>query len=283
MRCFSSLCLVGFLGRAGRSMMKAIVLGYILTGPINNLGLNAREVVRVFTCSTVLTYNLTKVRFDLMTKPFQNALVGSKEQLEQIKHEFRAIVDIVEPIRSEVEDSEEFNTTLKPKRQMTERIPEQYHQMYSQKLVKRCKSQLENGVKRCKHEFQKVYDQCNLKLPIVIRTLMCWPLKIDFVCSSSEMFGDEDEICSPDEVINEEFGQDYGKLMNAEEELIGGLDGVQIAYEFVDIEQHSGYLYRISFCLDRSTYVLLYITELLRKLVKKSYDSLKRRKNRLIW
>lgn len=63
-------------------------LSYIL-GPIENLSINAKEVIRVFTCSSILTFNLTKTRFDLMTKPFQEAIMGAKADLTEVKNTLR--------------------------------------------------------------------------------------------------------------------------------------------------------------------------------------------------
>lgn len=62
--------------------MKALVLGYVIAGPIFNIAYNGKEVVRTFACSTQLTYNLTKTRFELMFKPFQQVclLIGTITQ-----------------------------------------------------------------------------------------------------------------------------------------------------------------------------------------------------------
>lgn len=237
-RCFSSLCLVSFLGRAGCGMLKAIVFSCILTGPINNISLNAREVVRVFTCSAVMTYNLSMVRFDLMTKPFQAALSGSKDNLDQMKDEFRTLVDITEPIKLEVEG---YNGTGSEGRRKRESA-EAYQRNYEQKLENRCMIQLERGVQRCKRAFSDVYLKCHEKLPSLVNVLLCWPLKIDFACSASRLFGDKEKICSSDGVIDPEFGRDYVQLKRAEQKLVGDLEQVEIKYEFVDMEHHRGYL-----------------------------------------
>ena len=74
-RCTSLLTVPAFLGRAGRGFLKALILGYVITGPIFNLTLNGKEVVRTFVCSAELTYNLTKTRVDLMFKPFQKVRI----------------------------------------------------------------------------------------------------------------------------------------------------------------------------------------------------------------
>ncbi|XP_062550681.1 protein sneaky [Armigeres subalbatus] len=236
-RCYSSLCLTGFLGKAGRGMLKAIVLTCILTGPINNICLNAREVVRVFTCSTELTYNLSKARFDLMAKPFQNALLGSKNNLEQVKEEFVGIVDIIEPIKEEVTGYDN-DSNYRQSRQSGE----QYRKRYVQKLRNRCEAQLQNGVKRCEQTFQKVYDDCHEKLPILVNYLLCWPMKLDLMCGASQVFGNKDAICSAENVVDSEFGEDYVQLIGEKEKLTGNLEDVNIQYEFVDIQHQEGYL-----------------------------------------
>lgn len=74
-RCVCLLTIPAFLGRAGRSVLKALVLGYVIAGPIFNLTYNGKEVIRTFACTTQLTYNLSKTRFDLMFKPFQQVTI----------------------------------------------------------------------------------------------------------------------------------------------------------------------------------------------------------------
>jgi hypothetical protein len=59
-------------------VLKAIVIVYVLAGPIQNMGNNGQEVVRTFACSTTLTYNLTKARFDLIFTPFAEAVLNMK-------------------------------------------------------------------------------------------------------------------------------------------------------------------------------------------------------------
>jgi hypothetical protein len=75
-RCISLLTLPIFCGRVGRGVLKAVVIAYILAGPVQNLATNGREVVRVFSCSVSLTYNLTKTRFELMVLPFAAAILN---------------------------------------------------------------------------------------------------------------------------------------------------------------------------------------------------------------
>lgn len=71
MRCICILTIPTFFGRAGRSVLRALIFGYVIAGPLFNLLFNTKEVIRTFGCTSQLTYNLTKTRFDLMFKPFQ--------------------------------------------------------------------------------------------------------------------------------------------------------------------------------------------------------------------
>lgn len=103
-RCISILILLGFCGKAGRSVLRTIIFTFILVGPIDNIIVNTKEVVRVFSCSTSLTYNLTKAKFDLLTSPFSDSLFNLEKNLSQIQQNFKLIKDVVEPIKHEVED-----------------------------------------------------------------------------------------------------------------------------------------------------------------------------------
>jgi len=54
-----------------------MVLGYIIAGPILNLTINAKEVMRCFSCTGQLTFNLSKTKYDLMLAPFYEVIFGT--------------------------------------------------------------------------------------------------------------------------------------------------------------------------------------------------------------
>lgn len=60
-----------------------------LIGPITNMGLNAKEVVRVFACSTQLSHNLSIAKRALMAEPIIKAMVGLKDEIGPVKDAFR--------------------------------------------------------------------------------------------------------------------------------------------------------------------------------------------------
>lgn len=207
----------------------------VLTGPINNICLNAGEVVRLFTCSAVLIYNLNLARVDLMTKPFQVALNISKDHF--IREEFEVLTNITEPIKLEVEGVVDGR--------MKRETAADYRESYKRKLDARCRAQLDHVLKRCKEALKEVYDECHRVLPILVRSMLCWPLKIDNICSTEQLFGKRQNVCSSERVVYSRFGEDYMNLKRSERSFVEDLMQVQITFEIFDKEHHEGYLWVI--------------------------------------
>lgn len=107
-RCITLLTFPNFGGKVGRGVLKAMVIAFIISGPIENLTNNGREVVRVFACTASLTFNLTKTRFELMFKPFVDAIFGIKADVKEVKDTLRSIKDVSAPITGEIEDEKEM-------------------------------------------------------------------------------------------------------------------------------------------------------------------------------
>lgn len=115
-RSISVLVWLEALGKEGRNLMKTFVIALILAGPIENIIENSMEVVRVFECSTHLTYNLTKTKFDLAVKPFTNAFMHIERNLSGVQKSFAEIDYVVTPIVREIEDKDDFNSPLVARR-----------------------------------------------------------------------------------------------------------------------------------------------------------------------
>ncbi|XP_035791120.1 protein sneaky-like isoform X2 [Anopheles albimanus] len=239
-RCIGTLCLTGFLGRAGRNVLKTLTITLVLAGPIGNMVLNGKEVARVLVCSSELAFNLTLTRVDLMSKPFQNALLGSRTRLPELKREFSEIVSIVEPLVREVEGSMEANHSAEQPGDGSILSAADYQDMYAAKLNERCLAQLETGVERCQRAFEKSYDECSESLPPVVNALLCWPMKIDLACSSAELFG-VGTVCKMEDVLDDDFGENYRLLKVAERQLTGGVSNVEMDFELPDLRNHPGF------------------------------------------
>lgn len=106
-RCVSVLTLPTAFGRTGRGVLRTFALTYILAGPLANLVTNSYEVVRVFGCTSQLTYNLTKTRYGILVGPYQTALAGMRHDEQLIFDTIESIHDVVEPLVEEVESQAE--------------------------------------------------------------------------------------------------------------------------------------------------------------------------------
>ena len=108
-RCISILTWLSALGKAGRHLIKTIIIALVLLGPIHNIVSNTKEVTRVFECTAYLSYNLTKTKVDLAITPFINAFIQMQNNLSAVQASFDEIEDVVFPIIQEVEGSDSTN------------------------------------------------------------------------------------------------------------------------------------------------------------------------------
>lgn len=77
-RCISCLILPSFSSKSGKGILKAIAVTYVIAGPIQNMIYNGAEVVRTFACMGYLSSNISKSNYELMFKPFKDALFNMK-------------------------------------------------------------------------------------------------------------------------------------------------------------------------------------------------------------
>lgn len=200
-----------------------------------------------------------------MMKPFQNAVFKMKDNMSEIQSVFGNVEKIINPIIEEVElddNTENINTTTITTTTTISSFKtfrsylitnstlegdklekaEIYQNHYKEKLRKRCELQLEKGENRCKKAFEDAYNDCYEKLPAVIDTLLCWPMKITLICNI-EVYGfskGENGICDPKNVLDENFGENYNNLKDIEDEFTKNITSVQINYEFINVEKIPG-------------------------------------------
>lgn len=250
-RCISLLAIPNFGGRSGRSVLKALVFAYIISGPIENLASNGKEVVRVFGCTTSLTYNLTRTRFELMFKPFKQALFGLKTEAHEIKDTIRTIRDVSAPIAGEIEDEKEMkklkeqNDYLDVSAKETKRTKEidekyntkgeqieaeRYEKNYMKKIEMRCENQFTKATLKCKNMFSKAYDGCYETVTWVAAWLLCWPMKLSFVCNIMEALGGKSR-CDPAKDIGHGFGEGYAYLKSSRSTLAQNFKDVKLQYK----------------------------------------------------
>ncbi|CAH1640153.1 unnamed protein product [Spodoptera littoralis] len=168
------------------------------------MGLNAREVVRVFACSTQLSFNLSKERYNLMLEPIKKTALSLQHEMDQMKNALRSVRDIVAPIELEIENVEEvarkqeqndnldllFKTLLRSSGIETKylNIPEKgledhFQKLYEKKLEYRCEYELTEAKKVCIEAFSLAYNTCCDKVRHVNAWLLCWPLRFKYACN----------------------------------------------------------------------------------------------------
>lgn len=214
--------------------------------------MNGKEVIRVFDCSTKLTFNLTKTRYDLMTKPFYNSLMGIKRNASQINDSFKIINTVMKPIKQEIEDDGTDSDTENQAAKTLDGDPkiwaaERRQQFYKNKIRKRCTSQMEKGAEKCKQAFNEAFLRCQEKLPPLVDTILCWPIKISVVCNIGNMFGGSifggRDICDPSAEIDENFGANYQELIS----ITSNFSAVKLNYTHLDkkkLDNFKGYFQR---------------------------------------
>jgi hypothetical protein len=77
-RCITCLTLPEFLSVAGKRFVQAAVIILMLAGPVENIGSNGREVLRLVSCFKDLTVNITVAGRDLILAPIQHIIYELK-------------------------------------------------------------------------------------------------------------------------------------------------------------------------------------------------------------
>ncbi|CAI6364641.1 unnamed protein product [Macrosiphum euphorbiae] len=205
-RCLGLLAMPTFCDKSGQRVLVTMVFAYVMAGPLNNIMRNGSEVIRVFTCSSALVFNLTKVRYELMFKPFQEALFNLRAETNEIKETINSINDVIDPIRQEFEsDSDDIvlherndyldDLEMKPSQMYNSKssgytknmykIPEpsEVETKYRDKLSRKCKGIITRADDKCKAAFQTSYNICKDSVHWSVNWALCWPMQVTFVCN----------------------------------------------------------------------------------------------------
>ncbi|XP_043494765.1 protein sneaky-like [Polistes fuscatus] len=252
-RCICILTFPAFFGRAGRTLLRALVLGYIIAGPIFNLTYNAKEVIRSFACTAKLTHNLTKTRIDLMFEPFHRAILEMRGNAGELKDALSSVRDLMSPIVEEIEGEEEmmrlkeendYLDEIQGDSKRSEEIEEKrgkemgdakseaefYSAKYKMKVESRCEEQLSRGAGRCRDMFADAYDKCYYKVTVFAAWLLCWPMKLTFVCNLVQALGGAN-ICDPDGKVDTGVGDGYVALKNTRKKFGKSIKDAKIQYK----------------------------------------------------
>ncbi|XP_020817400.1 DC-STAMP domain-containing protein 1 isoform X1 [Drosophila serrata] len=245
------LTFVQLAGRAGTLYLRAMAFALIIAGPIENLVSNAEEVSRVFVCSTMLTYNLSKTRFDLMAKPFTNTLKNMDRDVDEIRQTFEELQGVLGDLKRAVEQSDipdESGETRMHEVNITNpavgrELPtaSEMQERFKLNMMNRCKHQLDSGQRVCEKVFREGYRKCTTNFQWWVAKVICWPYRVDIICEV-DVFGDPDKICDPSQVIPRNFGETYVELLRTEQELFDNSSEIVISYKLRDEEMAKSHL-----------------------------------------
>lgn len=199
-----------------------------------------------------------------MTKPFQKTLVNIKEDIRDVKNTFKEFKDVTQVLHKEVVlDDQDVNVnssstsfaaeykflrdTKASQRSALNRVEpkfsaEHYGNRYRNKFKKRCMKQLDNGKVRCKKAFSSALEKCYEKMPFIIKTLICWPFKVDFICKIN-ILGNPENICDPSDAVPDNFGETYFELVGIEKELYEKSANVKVNFTILSPETMPGVKY----------------------------------------
>lgn len=93
------------------------------------------------------------------------------------------------------------------------------------------------GVNKCEASFQKTFDSCMQEAPSIVNYIVCWPLKIDFICGIENVFSNVANICDPSPVIDSSFGTEYVRLREVERQFTMHYGNVSINYTASNVKE----------------------------------------------
>ncbi|XP_063540764.1 protein sneaky-like [Cydia strobilella] len=248
-RCISFLTIPMYLGKDGRRVLKGLILTYVVAGPIMNMSLNAREVVRVFACSNELAHNLSGVRDALIARPLRQTVEGMDDEIKQAADTLNYFQDVTAPIESEIELTTELHQSAEltrtaddliqgnrsghieckyqilPKDQSTE----VYQKEYLKKTEYRCNNVLSAAVSRSQEQMLQTWQGCADKLPWNVAAVFCAPLMTRAARDVPSALGAG--ICDSRTQISAGLGVGYAALKEAKAELIKGPDEIVVSYQ----------------------------------------------------
>ncbi|KAH0566703.1 protein sneaky-like [Cotesia glomerata] len=105
-----------------------------------------------------------------------------------------------------------------------------YETKYREKIKGKCEDQLAAGSERCRYMFAKSYDQCYDAVTWAAAWLLCWPMKLDFICDAVTSLGGAN-ICNPDGKVETGIGQGYAGLKEAQKFLEDNAKDGQLQYK----------------------------------------------------
>ncbi|XP_063976934.1 protein sneaky isoform X2 [Diachasmimorpha longicaudata] len=181
------------------------------------------------------------------------AILSMKDNVNEVKDTLASVRDLMGPIVEEIEGEEEMKRLkeendyldeLQGDTKRSEEIEQKhekeienaesqgqvYEAKYREKIEARCEEQLSRGSERCREGFRDAYSKCRSTVTWLAAWLLCWPMKLTFVCNIVQALGGS-SICNPEGKIDAGIGEGYASLKHARDALSSGFKDARLQYK----------------------------------------------------
>ncbi|KAL8585815.1 hypothetical protein ACOMHN_065165 [Nucella lapillus] len=264
-RCTTLLVLPIFFGKTGRTFIGIFALIFLLSGPIDNIVTNCREVARSLTCLAELLANHTVVKWKLRINPLKEVveelqeggfLVGQvshavknafkpvtkeledKSEVEELEEDLEEVQDIIKESKEKGPPPNPFTVQeVKEKHTLSGRLSQAQaiQEQWEKKLDLRCENVFGKAIIRCREWFGDMWDKCMDALWI-LGYVLCVPFKLTVFCELVKIIpGALGMGCDSMDVVEPGLGDTY----LAAKQMIGEVDEgmkVQLQYRLTSMD-----------------------------------------------
>lgn len=100
----------------------------------------------------------------------------------------------------------------------------------------RCQNQFNKAAAKCRDMFKNAYNTCYDTVTWVAAWLLCWPMKLTFICNIADAIGGANR-CDPSKHIDPGFGEGYEYLKQSRASLLKNFKGVKLQFHVKKIKQ----------------------------------------------
>lgn len=100
----------------------------------------------------------------------------------------------------------------------------------------RCQNQFNKAAEKCRNMFSNAYDKCYDTVTFIAAWLLCWPMKLTFICNIADALGGASR-CDPRKEMDVGFGEGYEYLKESRKTLIENFKGVKLQYSLKKIKE----------------------------------------------
>lgn len=109
-------------------------------------------------------------------------------------------------------------------------------QNYLKKIEMRCQNQFNKAAEKCRNMFKSAYDKCYDTVTFIAAWLLCWPMKLTFICNIADALGGSSR-CDPRKDMDIGFGEGYEYLKESRKTLVENFKGVKLQYSIKKIKE----------------------------------------------